>query len=107
MISTEKAFSALPIVVSIYDKLDIDGYRKKFAEENKGTTADAETVGTDLIKYILTNTPKVKEEAFSVVALIEDKTVEEIKAQSFAKTFIAIKEIFQDQDLIGFFKSAV
>lgn len=107
MISTEKAFDALPSVVTIYDKLDIDGYRKKIAQENNEKSLNAEAVGIDLIKYILTNTPKVKEEAFSIVAIFEDKTVEEIKTQSFGKTFMAIKTIFADKELMGFFKQAI
>jgi len=73
MITTEQAFEALPSVVNIYDKLDIDGYRKKFVKENKGKNSDAESVGIDLIKYVLSNSNKVKEEVFSIVSITDGK----------------------------------
>lgn len=107
MISTEKIFDMLPNVVDIWDKLDIDGYRKKIAGENKGKKVDSEAIGINLIKYILVNTPKVKGEVFSMVAIFEDKTVEEVKAQNFGKTIKTVKDIFQDKELMDFFKQAV
>lgn len=109
MFTTEKAFDALPTVVDLYDKLDIDGYRKKISEENKGKgkKVDVNAIGINLLKYILTNTPKIKEEVFSLVAIFEDKTVEEVKAQNFVKTLKTFKTIFEDKDLMDFFKQAI
>jgi hypothetical protein len=108
MVSTEKIFNMLPSVVDLYEKLDIDGYRKKFTEKYKGKgNVDKEIVGIDLFKYILKNSAKVKEEVFEIVAIFEDKSVEEVKAQSFAKTLNTVREIFNDKETISFFKSAV
>jgi hypothetical protein len=108
MLDTEKVFDMLPVVVELYDKLDIDGYRKKIAKENKGKKdVPNEEIGIDLFMYILKNSAKIKEEIFEVVAIFEDKTVEEIKAQSFVVTINAIKEIFQDEQTVGFLTQAM
>ena len=107
MISTEKAFDMLPSVVDLYDKLDIEAYRKKIAEENKGKPLDQMTVGIDLFKFVLKNSGKVKQEVFEIVAVFEDKTVEEIKVQNFMITVNSLRSIFVDKEALSFFKSAM
>lgn len=109
MISTEKVFDMLPSVVDIYDKLDIDGYRKKIAKEqkNKKKEMDATTLGMDLFKYILKNSRNIKEECFEIVSIFDEKPITEIKAQSFLTTLNSIKEIFKDKEAVDFFKSAM
>lgn len=107
MLSTEKVFDMLPVVVDLYDKLDIDGYRKQFAEENKGKKLDEQTAGINLIKFVLKNSGKVKEEIFEIVAIFEDKPVKEVKEQNFLITINSFKEIFSDKNAMDFFKSAV
>ena len=107
MISTEKAFDMLPSVVDLYDKLELDNYRKRVTEENKGKKLDEKTVGIDLFKFVLKNSSKVKEEVFEIVAVFEEKTVEEVKAQNFMLTIKSFKEIFTDKEALGFFKDAM
>ena len=107
MITTSKAFDMLPSVVDLYDKLDIESYRKKFAEENKGKKLDEMTKGIDMIKFILKNSGKVKPEVFEMVAIFEEKTVEEIKKQGFMVTVNSLKKIFSDKETMGFFKDAM
>lgn len=110
MLSTEKAFDMLPTVVVLYDKLDIDGYRKRLAEENKDKNKkdlNIKVLGTDLFKHILKNSQKVKEEVFEMVSIFEDKPIEEVKAQNFMKTINTAKEIFTDKDTMELFKSAI
>ena len=107
MITTEKAFDMLPSVVDLYDKLQIDGYRKKMAEENKGKDFDQMTMGIDLFKFVLKNSGKVKPEVFEMVAIFEEKTVEEIKKQGFMVTVNSLKKIFSDKEAMVFFRSAV
>jgi hypothetical protein len=108
MINTEKAFDMLPMVVDLYEKLDIDGYRKSLAKESKSKkNIDAEVLGIDIFKYILKNSGKVKEEFFEIVSVFEDKSIEEVKAQGFGKTINTIKEIFTDKDTTELFKSAI
>ena len=107
-VTTEKAFDMLPSVAVLYDKLDIDNYRKKLVEKNKGKKdVDAQSVGIELFKYILKYSGKVKEEVFEIVATFEEKTVEEVKAQSPARTFVVLKELFQDEETMDFLKQAM
>lgn len=106
--STEKAFDMLPIVTVLYDKLDIDGYTKKIKEKNKGKTdVSSEILGIDLFKYVLKNSGQIKEEVFEVVAIIEEKTINEIKGQNFMTTINTIKDIFQDKETTDFLTSAM
>ncbi|MBU3176093.1 hypothetical protein KPL47_06890 [Clostridium estertheticum] len=108
MISTEKVYDMLPVVTVLYDKLDLDGYRKKFIKENKGKKdIDKNAIGIDVFKHILKNSQKVKEEIFEVVAIFEEQTVEEVKAQSFMKTLNSLKEIFSDKETVDFLKQAI
>ena len=108
MFSTEKAFDMLPVVTILYDKLDIDGYTKKIKEKNKGKTdINSEILGIDLFKYILKNSAKIKEEVFEVVAIVEEKTIDEIKAQNFMTTINTVKDIFQDKEATDFLAYAI
>jgi len=108
MVSSEKIYDMLPIVVTLYEKLDLDSYKKQIVAENKGKeNIDKKDLGTNLFKYIFKNSAKIKEEVFEVVSVFEDKSIEEVKAQSFVKTFNTIKEILQDKELLSFFKQAV
>ena len=108
MFNSEQAFDMLPSIVDLYDKLNLDGYRKKIAEENKGKKdIDNEALGIDLFKYILKNSGKIKEEIFEIVAIVEEKAIEEVKAQSFMVTINTIKEIFSDKEITDFFRSAM
>jgi len=106
--STEKAFDMLPTVVVMYDKLDIDGYRKKLKAESKGKKDISATVlGVDLFKYILKRSAEIKEEVFEIVSIAEDMTIEAVKAQDFTKTIKTMREIFTDKDTAELFKSAI
>jgi len=108
--STEKAFDMLPTVVVMYEKLDIDGYRKKLKEENKGKNKkdiSATVLGVDLFKYILKRSAEIKEEVFEIVSIAEDMTIEAVKSQDFTKTIKTMREIFTDKDTAELFKSAI
>ena len=107
IINTSKAFDMLPAVVDLYDKLDIDGYRKTMAAKNKGKEVDQTTLGINLVKFVLKNSGKIKGEVFEIVAVFEDKTVEEIKEQNFMATVATFKAIFTDKETMGFFKDAI
>jgi len=109
MISSDKVFDMLPMVVELYDKLDLDTYRKKLAKENEVNEVkkDANDLGIEMFKYVLKNSGKVKDIFFDIVAIFEEKKLEEVKKQSFAKTISTIKEIFTDKEAASFFKSAI
>lgn len=107
-IESEKVIDMLPFVVDIYEKLDFDKFRKdlkkKYAAKKKIDYLDPVI---DSGKYILKNAPKVKDEIFSIVSIVEERSLEEVKNQSFFKTLNTLKEIFTDKDLMDFFKGAM
>ena len=107
MLTTEKAFNLLPSVVVLYDKLGIDDYRKKMAEENKGKELDQTTLGINLFKFVLKNSGRVKNEVFEIVAVFEEKTIEEIREQNFMSTINSFKAILSDKEAVSFFKQAI
>lgn len=116
MISSEKAFDMLPHVSDIYEKIDMGKYiaNKKF-EVVKNKAKNKEEVdevkimgyGLDMFSYIMKNSPKVKDEFFNIVAIIEDKELEEVKAQPLGSTLKTIKLLFEDAETMIFFKQAM
>lgn len=112
MITSNQAFDMLPYMVDIYDKLQLDNYRneviKKYERaKNKGEQISSLDAGIDVVKYIIKNSNKVKEEFFVIVAIFEGKEVDEVKAQPLTKTLITFKEMFSDKELNDFFRSAM
>lgn len=113
MINTEKAFDMLPYIADIYEKVDLGKYiaTKKFeAVKNKDKKANEESMfvaGLDMFKYVMKKSPKIKEEFFNIVAIIEDKSLEEVKAQELGQTIKTVKELFEDIETMDFFKQAM
>ena len=56
----------------------------------------------NVVPHLLKN---YREEAFNILAVWNDTTVEAIKEQSFGKTIAEIKAIFEDEDFRSFFSS--
>ncbi|OIJ12656.1 hypothetical protein BKP37_12700 [Anaerobacillus alkalilacustris] len=110
MIESEKGFDMLPYMVDIFDKLKLKEYIKKnFIRDVKGKNVDNLQIesGIDLFSYVLKNSPKIKEEFFNIVAIAEDKKIEEVKKQPLIRTISTIKEIFSNKELTDFFKQAM
>lgn len=107
MITTSKAFDMLPSVVDLYDKLDIDGYRKTVVEASKGKTLDQTTLGINLFKFVLKNSGKIKSEVFEIVSVFEEKPVEVVEEQNFIKTANSLREIFADKEAMELFGDAI
>jgi len=113
LISTEKAFDMLPYAVDIFEKLDIQNYGIKKAQEykkkypDKNRTEIQRELGIELIKYVLKNSQKVKEEFFNIVALAADIDIETAKKRPFTESIQTFKEIFMDGELMDFFNSAM
>lgn len=109
-VTTEEAFDALPYVMDVYEKLDLDNYRKKVSKQYKGADIkklDVNEIGIDLFKYVIRNLAKAKEELFMIVAVMDKKSPEEVKQQPITQTIKSIKEIFNDKELMDFFKESV
>jgi len=112
MISTDKAMDMLPYVVDILDKLDTKQYilqnKELFDMSNKAKALEkVKDKGFDFLKFILKNAGKVKEEVYHCLSIIQETTVEEIRAQSFGKTFLQFKKLLEDDDLLAFFGGAM
>lgn len=109
MLSTEKAFDILPYISDIYEKVDFKGFIKEYRENIQDTDEENQQLiaGLDIFAFLMKQSGKVKEEFFNIVAIAEDKKVEEIKKQSFAKTLKTIKELFTDKEMVDFFKTAM
>lgn len=110
MITSEKAYDMLPYASDIYEKLDI----KKFIEDKKIVVEEGENIETKLISvildlgnFVLKESPKIKSEVFNIVAILEDKTMEEVLAQSPIKTIRAFKSIFEDKETLDFLTQVV
>jgi hypothetical protein len=108
-INSEQVFDMLPYVADMYDKTKFDDYRKQLAQKYKGKKKEdvAISAAIDATKFILKNSGKVKNEFFNIVAIAEQKKLEEVKKQSFIKTIKSVKRIFSDPDLVDFFKEAM
>jgi hypothetical protein len=112
MITSEQAFDMLPYVGEIFDKLEIPSYinsQKKILTVKKGQNVNdiQEKIGIGITVYVVKNCNKVKEEFFNVVAIAKGKSIEEVKQQGLVETIKTFKEIFQDPELMGFFKTAM
>ena len=110
MISSEKVFDMLPFVSDIYEKTNINKYitdqKKKITTGNQ-SEAKIMGYGLDMFSYIMKQSPKVKKEFFNIVAILEDKTIEEVKKQGLGQTIGVIKSLFEDEETMSFFKSAM
>lgn len=107
MLTSEQAFDMLPHVADLYDKLNLEDYRKQLKEKYQGKEADDHAVGIEVFKHIFKNSGKIKGEVFHIVAIADGKTVQEIKEQSFTKTIMALKSIFSDKETVDFFRQAM
>ncbi len=107
MLTNDQVFDMLPYVVDMWEKLDLDNYRKQVTAKNKGKEVDKIGMGIEVFKHILKNSGKVKEEIFSMVGVVEGKTSDEMRNQSFGKTLLTFKMILSDSEAMAFFKQAM
>lgn len=101
-ISSEKVFDLLPSVCEIYEKLDIE----KFARGLKKGISQKEA-GVKVVLYVLKNSGKIKEEIFSIVAILQNITIEEAKSLGIMQNIVVLKDLFTDEETMGFFKQAM
>lgn len=105
MISSEKAFDLLPYIMDLYDKLELNEQIKTINADSKGKSKEA--LGKELVKYAMKNSCKVKEEFFYIVAILQDKDVNEVKKQNFMEAILSIKSLFSDKESMSFFINAM
>lgn len=110
MIGTEKAFDMLPFVAEIYEKTDLANYALKVKKQKKIGYNQEELKlieGMNVIAHILKKAPTIKNEIFDIVAIAQEKDIEDVKTQPLTETLLVFKEIITDKELIAFFKGAV
>ena len=110
-LSTDRAVSALceltPHVESVFVDNDLMEELKTALDFAKAKTR-AEQLALILGKFskiIPILLGKKKNDVFGILAVLNEKTVEEISAQNIIVTMNQIKELSTDKDLIDFFKS--
>jgi hypothetical protein len=102
-LTTEKILDILPSVVDIMEKLKL----KKFSNNKALQKMNEQQVGYELFKLVAKNTPKIKTELFTIISIVEEKTVEEVAKSSPAETLNTIKELMGDKEVMAFFKGAM
>lgn len=110
--STEKAVDILCELTPYIKEISTDKELSKILKDkikNEKNMSQAEIIVFALNKVgdlipVLLGTHK--EAVFNILAILNEKTVTEIKEQSIIVTMGMIKEAIQDEDLISFFSSS-
>lgn len=100
-VAIDKLCNIAPVLSELSEKLANDAEFKMFmTEKNERTNRDF------LFKVVPHLLKNYREEAFNILAVWNDTTVEEVKGQSFGKTIAEVKAIFSDEDFRSFFSSS-
>ena len=97
----DKLCNTAPILAELSEKLANDTEFKAFMTE-KGKKTNRDFI-FKIVPHLLKN---YREEAFEILAVWNDTTVEVIKEQPFGKTVAEVKAIFSDEDFRSFFSSS-
>lgn len=100
-VAIDKLCDIAPILSELSEKLAHDTEFKAFMSE-KGDRTNRNFL-FNVVPHLLKN---YREEAFNILAVWNDTTVEAIKEQSFGKTIAEVKAIFSDEDFRSFFSSS-
>lgn len=100
-VAIDKLCNIAPVLAELSEKLANDAEFKTFMNEK------SEKTNRDFLFKVVPHLLKnYREEAFYILALWNDTTVEALKAQPFGKTVTDIKAIFTDEDFRSFFSSS-
>ena len=100
-VAIDKLCNIAPVLAELSEKLANDAEFKMFmTEKSERTNRDF------LFKVVPHLLKNYREETFNILAVWEDKTIDEVKSQSFGKTITEIKAIFEDEDFRSFFSSS-
>ena len=110
-LSTERATDVLceltPYIANIVEDSDLmESLRSAIDTEKVKTKAELIAIGagkvTRLIPIIL---KKRRSDVYGILAVLNEKSVEEIAKQNFLMTMRQIKDMARDKELVDFFKS--
>lgn len=101
-IAVEKLCSLAPIISELSEKLSKDKEFKTFMQSYN----DERTNRVFVFKVLPLLIKNYHEEAFEMLAIWYEKSVDEVKAQPFSVTVEEVKKIFSDKDFLGFFSSS-
>ncbi len=110
MLTTEQLFDALPYVADIFEQLELDKEINRMrdkAQSSGDMTEQQRQAGMSLFMHVFKNSHKCKDSFFPLVAILLDCSVEEAKKKPPAETYHALKVIFTDEEVMGFFTNAV
>lgn len=113
MINTEQAIDMLPYFVDMYDKVQLKEMRVKITKEVTKKHKDIEPtelqgiLGESMIKELIKELPKCKNEVLAIVGIASGKDIEEVREQSFAKTLVVFTQILKDKEMMEFFTMAM
>ncbi|MDK2800565.1 MAG: hypothetical protein PWQ70_2184 [Clostridiales bacterium] len=108
MLKTKDLF----LITKIIKKMGLKDAIKEMMVSVKGKKkADIEKLqeekGMELIFYIIENLHIAEQEVYQLLANYADKSVKEIENQSINDTFELIKKLFDEGDILNFFKMAM
>lgn len=100
----DKILDVTPIICDIVDKArDDKDLRKSLFQGLK----EKNVKPTSQIRYLAQVVSKCKEEVFNILAIVYEKSIEEVKAQDFIKvTLPQIKELWLNKDIRDLFFSS-
>lgn len=80
-----------------YDKVDITGL-----DEKQGKIKGATKGFSNILKIAPLLLKDHREDIFNILAIVNDKTVEDIRNQNPIKTMKQLKELWEDKELLNF-----
>lgn len=98
-VAIEKLCNVAPVVADLADKLSKDTEFKSFILAAKETSNNT----VFLLKVLPLLLKNYAVEAYEILSIWNEKSVDEIKAQPFAETVKQIKALFADEDVRSFY----
>jgi hypothetical protein len=97
MLTVEKAIDIIPYLVEISEKVGIADFKKMINIDDK------EETGIKMFLNMGKNIKKCRIEIYHVLALVEEKSINEVSQMNIFKVMKTFKEIFKDEELKVFF----
>lgn len=101
-VAIEKLCNVAPVVADLAEKLSKDTEFKSLVLSTKENVNNT----VFLLKALPLLLKNYAAEAYEILSIWNEKSVDEIKAQPFAETVRQIKALFADEDIRSFFTSS-